>query len=107
MLIIVERKSDTSGPTEDKDNLFDVAIEDAAAQPSRKRGCDSDNGPSMKRQKKNERFGFGGKKRFSKSGDAASSGDMRDFSVKKMKGGAKGGAKRPGKSRRAAAKGRD
>ncbi|OOF94572.1 hypothetical protein ASPCADRAFT_516030 [Aspergillus carbonarius ITEM 5010] len=102
-----KRKSDTSGPTEDKDNLFDVAIEDAAAQPSRKRGRDSDNGPSMKRQKKNERFGFGGKKRFSKSGDAASSGDMRDFSVKKMKGGAKGGAKRPGKSRRAAAKGRD
>ncbi|PYI01930.1 eukaryotic rRNA processing [Aspergillus sclerotiicarbonarius CBS 121057] len=100
-----KRKADTSGPTEDKDNLFDVAIDDAA-QPSRKRGRDGENGPSMKRQKKNERFGFGGKKRFSKSGDAASSGDMRDFSVKKMKGGPKGGAKRPGKSRRAAAKGR-
>ena len=56
-------------------------------------------GPSLKRQKKDKKFGFGGKKRFAKSGDAASSGDMRSFSVKKMK---KGGAKRPGKSKRAA-----
>jgi rRNA-processing protein EBP2 len=61
----------------------------------------------MKRQKKNEKYGFGGKKRHAKSGDAMSSGDLRSFSVKKMKGGPKGGgAKRPGKSKRAAAKGR-
>jgi rRNA-processing protein EBP2 len=61
----------------------------------------------LKRQKKNEKYGFGGKKRFAKSGDAISSGDMRKFSVTKMKtgGGRKGGgssssSKRPGKSRR-------
>lgn len=97
-----ERKDDTSGPTDDTNNLFDVAIDDSNQPAGRKRGRDETSGPSMKRQKKNEKFGFGGKKRFAKSGDAASSGDMRDFSVKKMK----GGAKRPGKSKRAAAKGR-
>ncbi|KAI3009702.1 hypothetical protein CBS147346_2040 [Aspergillus niger] len=102
-----KRKADTGGPTDDSSNMFDVAIDDAAQAGGRKRGRDAEGGPSMKRQKKNEKFGFGGKKRFAKSGDAVSSGDMRDFSVKKMKGGPKGGgAKRPGKSRRAAAKGR-
>lgn len=59
-------------------------------------------GPNIKRQKKNEKFGFGGKKRHSKSGDAMSTADMRNFSVKKMK----GGSKRLGKSKRAAAKSR-
>jgi rRNA-processing protein EBP2 len=58
-----------------------------------------------KRQKKDQKFGFGGKKRFSKSGDAVSSGDLRDFSAAKMKGKRSGGTKqRPGKSRRAAKK---
>lgn len=50
-----------------------------------------------KRQKKDERFGFGGKKRFAKSNDAKSSADTRGFSVKKMK----GKQQRPGKSKRA------
>lgn len=53
-----------------------------------------------KRQKKNDTFGFGGKKRFSKSGDAASSADLRGFSTKKMKGQRKA-SQRLGKSRRA------
>jgi len=53
-----------------------------------------------KRQKRDEKFGFGGKKRFSKSGDAASSADIRGFSAKKMKG-QKKGSQRLGKSRRA------
>jgi rRNA-processing protein EBP2 len=57
-------------------------------------------GPN-KRQKKDAKYGFGGKKRFAKSGDAMSSGDLRGFSSKKMKTGAK---QRPGKSRRAGAK---
>lgn len=56
--------------------------------------------PNYKRAKKDEKFGFGGKKRFSKSNDAKSSADTRDFSVKKMKGGKKGSAPRPGKSKR-------
>jgi rRNA-processing protein EBP2 len=57
-------------------------------------------GPN-KRQKKDAKYGYGGKKRFAKSGDAMSSGDLRGFSAKKMKAGAK---QRPGKSRRAGAK---
>ena len=52
-----------------------------------------------KRQKKDDKHGFGGKKRFSKSTDAASTGDLRGFSAKKMKG--KKGPQRLGKSRRA------
>lgn len=52
-----------------------------------------------KRQRKDDKHGFGGKKRFSKSTDAASTADLRGFSAKKMKG--KKGPKRPGKSRRA------
>ena len=52
-----------------------------------------------KRQKKDSKFGFGGKKRFAKSGDAASSGDLTGFSSKKMKG-QKKGPQRLGKSRR-------
>ncbi|PLN75762.1 eukaryotic rRNA processing protein EBP2-domain-containing protein [Aspergillus taichungensis] len=95
-----KRKADSSGPTDDSKDLFDVAIEDAAAQPARKRARDGDSAVNHKRQKKNEKFGFGGRKRHAKSGDALSSGDLRNFSAKKMK----GGAKRPGKSKRAAAK---
>lgn len=61
----------------------------------------------MSRQQRDTKFGHGGKKRNVKSNDAVSSGDMRDFSMKKMKGNgvgggrSKGGAKRPGKSKRA------
>lgn len=98
-----KRKADTSGPTDDSGDLFDVSIDDANQVGSRKRSRTTEKGgPSLKRQKKNEKYGFGGKKRHAKSGDALSSGDLRNFSVKKMK----GGAKRPGKSKRAAAKGR-
>lgn len=56
---------------------------------------------SNKRQKRDAKFGFGGKKRFSKSGDAVSSGDLRGFSARKMKGGK---TQRLGKGRRASAK---
>ncbi|PYH44581.1 EBP2 family rRNA-processing protein [Aspergillus saccharolyticus JOP 1030-1] len=104
-----KRKADTSGEADNANEMFDIAIDDAQPN-SRKRAFGSDGTTNAKRQKKNEKYGFGGKKRHSKSGDALSSGDMRDFSVRKMKGGSRGGggggAKRPGKSRRAAAKGR-
>ncbi|KAJ5279468.1 hypothetical protein N7478_004840 [Penicillium angulare] len=91
-----KRKADSAAPTDDANDLFDVAIDDAGQTESRKRGR-GENGPHSKRQKKDQKFGFGGKKRHAKSGDAASSGDMRSFSAKKMK----SGSKRPGKSKRA------
>lgn len=69
--------------------------------------------PNPKRQKKDAKYGFGGKKRYAKSGDAISSGDLSGFSAKRMKYGGQGAAgagkkkkaakaPRPGKSRRKA-----
>lgn len=55
-----------------------------------------------KRAKKNEKYGFGGKKRHSKSGDAMSSSDLSGFDAKKMKAGGKVSKSRPGKARRKA-----
>jgi rRNA-processing protein EBP2 len=99
-----ERKADSSAPTDDTGDLFDVAIDDANQTESRKRGRTGGDGASnFKRHKKDSKFGFGGKKRHAKSGDAQSTGDLRGYSQKKMKAGA---SKRPGKARRAAAKGR-
>ncbi|KAL1852966.1 rRNA-processing protein EBP2 [Paecilomyces lecythidis] len=88
----------TTGPANDED-LFDIALEEPGKDKKRSGG-----GPNLKRQKKNEKFGFGGKKRHHKSGDAVSSGDLSNFSSKKMKAGGKkaGGSKRLGKSRRKA-----
>ncbi|CAI7578129.1 hypothetical protein PCG10_000163 [Penicillium crustosum] len=96
-----KRKADSSAPTDDANDMFDVAI-DEATQPEKKRSRGDGPGGS-KRQKKDAKFGFGGKKRHAKSGDAMSSGDLSNFSAKKMK----AGAKRPGKSKRVQAKGRN
>ncbi|QIW95300.1 hypothetical protein AMS68_000818 [Peltaster fructicola] len=86
-----------------EDDMFDVALEDAAetekADKADRRAKRNADGPNRKRQKKDEKFGFGGKKRFAKSNDAKSTSDMRGYSVTKMKG--RGGKQRPGKSRRA------
>ena len=98
----LERKNNTDTGTANEEDLFDVALEDAAKEDrSSRTGRDgaARGRPQNKRQKKDEKFGFGGKKRFSKSTDAASTADMRGFSAKKMKG--KTGTKRLGKSRRA------
>jgi rRNA-processing protein EBP2 len=72
--------------------LFDIALDNDAKPSSGDRRRDGK--PDTKRAKKDQKYGFGGKKRHAKSNDAKSSADGRDFSVKKMK----GGAKRPGKS---------
>ena len=97
---IVERKDTDTGKDREED-LFDVALDDAAADKPARTGRRDGKGDSRdKRQKKDAKFGFGGKKRFSKSGDAVSSGDLRSFSAKKMKGVRKG-PQRLGKSRRA------
>ncbi|CAK7264852.1 rRNA-processing protein EBP2 [Sporothrix epigloea] len=110
-------------------DLFDVAVEkELSSAPGAKknaakggRGAGAPGGPNAKRQKKNDKYGFGGKKRHIKSGDAMSSADLSGFNAKKMKAGGgrsergrPGGQKsagsrtpnRPGKSRRKAAAGR-
>ena len=94
--VCAERRDTDTGNAQEED-LFDVALEDATKNEKSTRvgGRSRD-----KRQKKDAKFGYGGKKRFAKSGDAISSGDLRNFSMKKMKG-QKKGAVRLGKSRRA------
>ncbi|KAL9051038.1 MAG: hypothetical protein Q9162_006261 [Coniocarpon cinnabarinum] len=103
------KRRDTGGIAEGQreDDLFDVAVDDAAETERgvkrMKMGKGEKGAPNKKRQAKDARFGFGGKKRHQKSNDAMSSGDVRGYSAKKMKGGAGGKgkpAKRLGKSRR-------
>ncbi|KAI1266478.1 eukaryotic rRNA processing protein EBP2-domain-containing protein [Xylariaceae sp. FL1019] len=104
------KRSETSGGdlgTNEAD-IFDVGVEDELKKYKPRAGqSQSRGGTNYKRQQKNEKYGFGGKKRNSKSGDAASSGDMSGFSTKRMKTGAKGKTMktaRLGKSRRTAGK---
>ncbi|KAK3308868.1 eukaryotic rRNA processing protein EBP2-domain-containing protein [Chaetomium strumarium] len=120
---LLKRKRQEGGSaalgTTEADDIFDVAVDKELSNSkssSKKRGAAGD-GPNPKRQKKDTKYGFGGKKRFAKSGDAVSAGDLSGFSAKRMKsggfaaggaGGKKKGVKapRPGKSRRKAMAGK-
>ena len=85
-----------------EEDLFQVALEDEAKDDRSSANAKDKKGRAQmrsKRQKKDDHHGFGGKKRFSKSTDAASTGDLHGFSAKKMKG--KKVTQRLGKSRRA------
>ena len=104
----IERKGADTGKVNEgnleKDLFSTIDIEQPGAKDrsGRERGP---GGPPPKRQKRDQKYGFGGKKRHAKSGDALSSGDMRGFSAGKMKGkGGKAKVQRPGKNRRAAAR---
>ncbi|KAI0490668.1 eukaryotic rRNA processing protein EBP2-domain-containing protein [Xylaria cf. heliscus] len=110
------KRSETGGGdlgTNEAD-LFDVGVDkelNKYTKGSSQRGGGERSGAraGAKRQKKNEKFGFGGKKKHSKSGDATSSGDLSGFNVKRMKGGPKGKTPktaRLGKSRRKAGAGK-
>ena len=76
--------------------MFDVGVEtelaNHASRPGKAGGRLKKDamGTNTKRQRKNDKYGFGGKKRHSKSGDALSSGDISGFNARKMKAGAKG-----------------
>ncbi|KAF3896577.1 Eukaryotic rRNA processing [Trichophyton interdigitale] len=97
-----KRRGAGNGEAEESE-LFDVALEESSKSDSRRGGRGKDGeGSRSKRQKKDAKFGFGGKKRFAKSGDAISSGDLSSFSTSKMKGKKTGAAKRLGKGRRQA-----
>jgi rRNA-processing protein EBP2 len=98
-----ERQEHSSDVGTKEADIFDVSVDNEIAKHSQRSGAGRQQSgartPNVKRQKKNEKYGFGGKKRHAKSGDALSSGDLSRFNVKKMK----GKASRPGKSRRKAA----
>ena len=101
----LKRKRAGGADLNDKEDNFDVALEDAAVTEKKDRAerkaKGAEAGQNRKRQKKDEKYGFGGKKRHAKSNDAKSSSEMGGFSAKRMKGKPTGGAKRPGKSQRA------
>ena len=101
-----ERQDSGTQDTHETSDLFDVAVDNELRSGPKSAGKGG-GPPNHKRQKKNEKYGFGGKKRHAKSGDAASSGDLSGFSVKRNRSGFKGGAakNRPGKARRKAMKG--
>ncbi|KAL9040245.1 MAG: hypothetical protein Q9214_004564 [Letrouitia sp. 1 TL-2023] len=95
--LLKRKRKNAAGPTTQEDDMFEVAIEDAAKASNH--GTRANGHAQSKRRKKDSKFGFGGKKRYGKSGDAASTADMRGFSVSKMKG-QKKGIQRQGKGRR-------
>ncbi|KAI8932112.1 hypothetical protein NX059_010997 [Plenodomus lindquistii] len=85
-----------------EEDLFDVAVKNDDSKPGKRERSDGGGKTfNNKRQKKDQKYGFGGKKRHAKSNDAQSSADGRDFSVKRMKGKTGGAKQRPGKANRA------
>ncbi|KAG0310530.1 rRNA-processing protein and EBNA1-binding protein ebp2 [Dissophora globulifera] len=123
----LKKKRQGNDNTANADDEFDVALASddeqrgsgGAKNGNNKRSASSTPGSRSKRLKKDQKFGFGGKKRNAKSNTAESSADMSGFNVKRNKstsfksGGHKaartaaGGAKkRPGKARRQNAGGR-
>ncbi|OBT46730.1 hypothetical protein VE00_02554 [Pseudogymnoascus sp. WSF 3629] len=97
------KRQDGDGPTGTNEaDIFDVALEEASTKPEGRDRSEKRN----KRNKKDEKYGFGGKKRHAKSNDAHTTGDLTGFSSRKMKGQSKPGAAkaRPGKARRAGKK---
>ncbi|KAF2734137.1 Ebp2-domain-containing protein [Polyplosphaeria fusca] len=96
--LMKRKRSGADITTTNEEDLFDVALDTETKDSDRRRSGDGK--PNLKRQKKDNKYGFGGKKRFAKSNDAESTNDARGFSHKKMKAGG-GAAKRLGKSRRA------
>ncbi|KAH7067335.1 eukaryotic rRNA processing protein EBP2-domain-containing protein [Paraphoma chrysanthemicola] len=89
-----KRQGAEIGNTKEED-LFDIALDNDTKDSDRRKG---DGKPDNKRAKKDQKYGFGGKKRHAKSNTAESTADGRGFSAKRMKGKPTGGAKRPGKS---------
>ncbi|KAI9887832.1 MAG: rRNA-processing protein and EBNA1-binding protein ebp2 [Watsoniomyces obsoletus] len=104
-----KRKNAPDDTNEDPNNLFDIALEDPSPKSSHRnptgaprgasRGATDGRGNKFKRQKRDEKFGFGGKKRFSKSGDAISSGDLSRLDHSRGGGGGFGGRNSGGAGR--------
>lgn len=88
-----ERAENGGGLDTNEADLFDVGVDNELNKAGKRgRSEQGSRTPNHKRAKKDAKFGFGGKKRYSKSGTAESSGDVSGFSAKGMKG--KGGPKK-------------
>jgi rRNA-processing protein EBP2 len=109
--MLITERSNAPLTSENEPDLFDVELEDD--DPRRKRADGGSfasskrakTGATSKRAVKDAKYGFGGKKRHSKSGDAFSSADMSSLPGRKAKGKPAVKSKsRPGKSKRAKAR---
>jgi rRNA-processing protein EBP2 len=105
--IFKRRRQDVETEATTEADMFNVALEEVI---NGHRGSTRD-GINNKRKKKDQKYGFGGKKRFVKSTDAKSSGDLSGFSNKKNKAQFAGVKKRKpamrlGKSKRTSGSGR-
>ncbi|KAJ4327979.1 rRNA-processing protein EBP2 [Fusarium piperis] len=107
----LKRKRQESGGADlgtNEADIFDVGVESEMKKHNQRSGAGrgqvgaGSGTVNHKRAKKNEKYGFGGKKRHAKSGDAVSSSDLSGFNAKKMKAGSKVSKPRPGKARRKA-----
>lgn len=85
------------GGLELDDDEFDVQLEEAISDQKEARRKQTQGRAKMPRQKRDDKYGFGGKKRYGKSNTAESTNEFG-----KKKGGRPGKAQRPGKQRRAA-----
>ncbi|KAH6642077.1 eukaryotic rRNA processing protein EBP2-domain-containing protein [Boeremia exigua] len=95
---VLKRKRQGADITKtNEEDLFDIGLEADDSKPDRREARAGGN----KRHKKDEKFGFGGKKRHAKSNTAESTNDARGYSSRKMKGKPTGAKARPGKARRA------
>ena len=84
---------------ENDEDLFDVAVDRETTTSTPQGGkSNRDDRNGSKRRKKDEKFGFGGKKRFAKSNDATSTADMRKFPGRRMKEGTRTSSGRPGRN---------
>ena len=107
----VERKGALDNAQEDDDG-FDVAVEDAISdRPAKRTKGTGPAGKKMPRQARDQKFGFGGPRKRSKqntksSTDSFDAGSAGRGKPKGGKGAKKAVAKRPGKSRRMAARSR-
>ncbi|KIY51553.1 Ebp2-domain-containing protein [Fistulina hepatica ATCC 64428] len=105
------KRKDMLDTTQEGDDAFDVAVEDAISDRPAKRGKSTAAGGSkMSRQARDSKFGFGGVGRRSKQNTRGSTDDF-NFSrgsgragSGRGRGGKRGGAQRLGKSRRMAAR---
>lgn len=114
ILILPSRCAERKGAldnTQEDDDGFDVAVEDAISDhPAKRTKGAGPSGKKIPRQARDQKFGFGGPRKRSKQNTKSStdSFDAGSAGRGKPRGGksAKGPAKRPGKSRRVAARSR-
>lgn len=112
--------ADDGGGDDGVDDEFNIRLETALADDERRQsasrtGRGKDGKPKMRRDARNAKFGYGGKKKYAKENTRESTDDFGSKSKSagaRRQGGASGAgarrapAKRPGKARRAAAGGR-